>query len=64
MPEREGKNEERRDSVNNGSRQSPFRKRDIWRLIMRSYITSLPYLLIFILGLLLTAWVLTQLIFR
>ncbi len=31
---------------------------------MRSYITSLPYLLIFILGLLLTAWVLTQLIFR
>lgn len=46
-----------------GARRRAFSPREILRLILASYRESLPYLLIFIAGLLLATWLLTELVF-
>lgn len=45
------------------SRQHRFTPREILRLILATYRASLSYLLIFIAGLLLATWLLTELVF-
>jgi hypothetical protein len=37
--------------------------REIWRLIAATYRTSFPYLLVFVAGLLLATWLITELVF-
>jgi hypothetical protein len=44
-------------------RRHTLSPRDVWRLILASYRGTLPYLLIFIAGLLLATWILTELAF-
>ena len=39
-------------------------KRDTWRLVFATYRVSLPYLLIFVLGLLAATWLFTNVLFR
>lgn len=45
------------------SRQHQFSAREIFRLILATYRASLPYLLIFVAGLLLATWLITELVF-
>lgn len=44
-------------------RRDPLRPREVWRLIAATYRTSLPYLLVFLAGLLLATWLFTELVF-
>jgi hypothetical protein len=41
----------------------PLGNRDIWQLILATYRTSLPYLLIFLAGMLLATWFFTEVVF-
>ncbi|MEX2536759.1 MAG: hypothetical protein WD273_14275 [Trueperaceae bacterium] len=58
-------NRERRDLQGDREESRPSRPgpREMWRLILATYRTSLPYLLIFLAGLLLATWVITELVF-
>jgi hypothetical protein len=38
--------------------------RDTWRLILATYRVSFPYLLIFVLGMLIATWLVTTVLFR
>lgn len=44
--------------------KKPLTRREIFALILATYRTSFPYLLIFIVGLLVATWVLTEVVFR
>lgn len=59
------KKEDRRrpDSEAEESGRRRLSPRDIWGLIFSSYRSSLPYLLVFIGGLLLVTWIVTELVF-
>ena len=46
-----------------GPRNEPLKPREVWKLIMGTYKVSLPYLLIFLAGLLLVTWILTAIFF-
>jgi hypothetical protein len=46
-----------------GTRRERLSARETFRLIMSTYRTSLPFLLIFIAGLVLATWLLTELVF-
>lgn len=41
----------------------PLTRREIWSLILATYRTSFPYLLIFILGMLFATWLFTEVVF-
>ncbi len=49
--------------MNEPPESRPLNRKEIWRLIFATYRASFPYLLIFLLGLLVTTWVLTALVF-
>ena len=38
--------------------------RDTWRLVAATYRTSLPYLLVFVVGMLVATWLVTTVLFR
>jgi len=38
--------------------------RDTWRLILATYRVSFPYLLVFVLGMLIATWLVTTVLFR
>jgi hypothetical protein len=44
-------------------RRNALSPREVWRLIAATYRTSFPYLLVFIAGLLLATWLITELVF-
>ena len=46
-----------------GHDPKPLGNRDIWALIMATYRSSFPYLLIFVAGMLFATWLLTEVIF-
>lgn len=46
-----------------GPRREPLNPGEIWKLILGTYKVSLPYLLVFLAGLLLATWILTELFF-
>lgn len=46
-----------------GKDPKPLTKRDIWALIVATYRTSLPYLLIFVAGMLVATWLITEVLF-
>jgi hypothetical protein len=41
-----------------------LRTRDSWRLVFATYRVSLPYLLVFVLGMLVATWLVTTVLFR
>lgn len=41
----------------------PLTRREIWSLILATYQTSFPYLLIFIAGMLFATWFFTEVVF-
>ena len=46
-----------------GKRRERLTPGEVWKLIMGTYKVSLPYLLVFLAGLLLATWILTELVF-
>lgn len=40
-----------------------LRRRDVWRLVWATYAATLPLLFVFLLGLALATWIVTELIF-
>jgi hypothetical protein len=52
--------EERED----GKRRPALSRRDTWRLVLATYFTSLPYLLIFVIAMLAATWFVTTVLFR
>ncbi|HEX7003406.1 MAG TPA: hypothetical protein VF168_04385 [Trueperaceae bacterium] len=46
-----------------GRRRERMTPGEVWKLIMGTYKVSLPYLLVFIAGILLATWILTELVF-
>lgn len=59
--------DEQRKRESSPDRPEPRRDRlspgEVWRLIAATYRTSLPYLLVFLAGLLLATWLFTELVF-
>ena len=46
-----------------GKRRERLTPAEVWKLIIGTYKVSLPYLLVFLAGLLLATWILTELVF-
>jgi hypothetical protein len=44
--------------------KTPLTRREILSLILATYRTSFPYLLIFMIGLLIATWLFTEVVFR
>ena len=44
-------------------RRVPMTPGEVWKLVMGTYRVSLPYLLVFVGGILLATWILTELVF-
>ena len=55
------------EATRSGADEAPDRpqlgRRDIWRLIWATYATTFPLLLVFLLGMALATWIVTELIF-
>lgn len=60
--ERDDERQERDDRYEGG--RPKLTSRDTWRLIFATYRVSLPYLLIFVLGMLAATWLVTTVLFR
>lgn len=55
------------ESIRSGASEAPdppsLGRRDVWRLIWATYAATFPILLVFLLGLTLATWIVTELIF-
>ena len=58
-----GEEQERPAGKGAGRRRERLTPGEVWKLIIGTYKVSLPYLLVFVAGILLATWILTELVF-